>query len=148
MTIELSGPWQQSHIDEFLTGSGLPIRLSCNAADGFPRVVSLWFQYTDNTLFCVTHQSSELIKMLKNNDRVGFDISPNEPPYFGLRGQGTAELSPLGDSPILQNLLQTYVGDTDSSFSQWLLSRSDEEIIISVRPHRLYSWDYRKRMSG
>lgn len=148
MTIDLSGPWQQPQIDEFLIGNNLPVRLSCNASDGFPRVISLWYQYADGTLFCVTHQSSKLIKILKNNNRVGFEISPNEPPYFGVRGQGTAHLQPLADSPILDQLLEKYVGDTDSSFAKWLLSRKAEELIISVRPHRLYSWDYRERMSG
>jgi hypothetical protein len=89
-----------------------------------------------------------LITLLKNNNQVGFEISPNEPPYFGVRGQGTAQLQPLGESPILDDLLEKYVGDTDSSFAQWLISRKAEELIISVRPHRLYTWDYRERMSG
>ncbi|MFT4822466.1 MAG: hypothetical protein ACJAUG_000869 [Halioglobus sp.] len=148
MAIDLSGPWKKPQIDEFLIGNNLPVRLSCNASDGFPRVISLWYQYANDTLFCVTHQSSKLITLLKNNNQVGFEISPNEPPYFGVRGQGTAQLQPLGESPILDDLLEKYVGDTDSSFAQWLISRKAEELIISVRPHRLYTWDYRERMSG
>ena len=148
MTIELSGPWQHQEIDQFLSGSALPVRLSCIASDGFPRVVSLWYQYAADTLYCVTHKSSKLIRLLEINNRVGFEVSPNTPPYCGIRGQGTAELNPLGESSLLQELVTRYVGDTESSFSRWLISRSADEIIVSVTPHRLYSWDYRKRMSG
>jgi nitroimidazol reductase NimA-like FMN-containing flavoprotein (pyridoxamine 5'-phosphate oxidase superfamily) len=148
MAIELSGPWQQQEISEFLDDSALPVRLSCIGGDGFPRVISLWYQYKADTLYCVTHQSSKLIKMLNKNNRVGFEVSPNTPPYCGVRGQGTAAMTALGESSLLQELVDCYVGDADSSFSRWLLSRSAEEIIISVTPHRLYSWDYRKRMSG
>jgi nitroimidazol reductase NimA-like FMN-containing flavoprotein (pyridoxamine 5'-phosphate oxidase superfamily) len=107
MAIDLSGPWKKPQIDEFLIGNNLPVRLSCNASDGFPRVISLWYQYANDTLFCVTHQSSKLITLLKNNNQVGFEISPNEPPYFGVRGQGTAQLQPLGESPILDDLLES-----------------------------------------
>ena len=148
MTIELAGPWQHQQIDQFLGDGALPVRLSCIADDGFPRVVALWYQYRAETLYCVTHKSAKLIRLLENNNRVGFEVSPNTPPYCGIRGQGTAVLTPLGESPLLQELVKRYVGDRDSSFARWLISRSAEEIIVSVAPHRLYSWDYRERMSG
>lgn len=147
MTIKLSGPWDFARIEEFLDESTIPMRLSCNAADGFPRVISLWYGYAADTLYCVTHESSKLVALLQRNHRVAFDVSPDTPPYFGIRGQGSATLEPLGNNPMLENLLTRYVGNLDSRFSQWLLSRSAEEILITIKPHQLYSWDYRQRMS-
>lgn len=147
MTSFLSGPWGQQTLDEFLHNSTLPIRLSSIAADGFPRVVSLWYDYEAPCLVCVTHQSSSLVKLLKNNPRVGFEISPDAPPYYGVRGQATAALEPLGDSDLLKRLITRYVADTSTPFSRWLLSRSAEELVITLTPHRLYSWDYRQRMT-
>jgi nitroimidazol reductase NimA-like FMN-containing flavoprotein (pyridoxamine 5'-phosphate oxidase superfamily) len=147
MDIVLSGPWDFENIETFLTDSTIPVRLSCNAADGFPRVISLWYGYEAQTLYCVTHQSSKLVALLQRNQQVGFDISPDTPPYCGIRGQGTASLQPLGDSPMLEQLLMRYVGNLDSGFSKWLLSRSAEELLITINPHALFSWDYRKRMS-
>jgi hypothetical protein len=147
MTSSLSGPWDQQTLDDFLSNSALPIRLSCVASDGFPRVVSLWYAYDAPCLFCATHESSSLVKLLEKNPRVGFEISPNAPPYYGVRGQATAALEPLGESDLLKRLLTRYVGDTSSPFSRWLLSRSAEELVISLTPNRLYSWDYRQRMS-
>ena len=147
MTSHLSGPWSQQTLDDFLSNSALPIRLSTVAPDGFPRVVSLWYAYDAPRLFCATQASSSLVKLLRKNPRVGFDISPDTPPYYGVRGQATAAMEPLGESDLLKRLLTRYVGDTGSPFSHWLLSRSAEELVISLAPHRLYSWDYRERMS-
>ncbi|MEH6568485.1 MAG: hypothetical protein V7709_05385 [Halioglobus sp.] len=148
MSIKLSGPWDLENINHFLNDSTIPLRLSCNAADGFPRVISLWFAYEAETLYCVTHQSSKLISLLHRDHRVGFDVSPNMPPYFGIRGQGSANLEPLGENRMLEKLLERYVGDLDSPFSQWLLSRSPEEVLVTIKPHQLYSWDYRNRMAN
>ncbi len=146
MAASLSGPWTYQEITDYLLCQEYPIRLSCVGSDGFPRVVSLWYQFTEPCIYCVTHRNSKLAKLLEDNPKVGFEISPNAPPYFGLRGQGSADMQPLGDSPLLENLLQNYVGNTDSDFSRWLLARSSEELMIRIEPHRLYSWDYRKRM--
>ena len=148
MSIKLSGPWSQQEIGSFLNSATLPIRLSTVAGDGFPRVISLWFLYRADKLYCVTHQSSKLVGLLRKNPRVGFEVAPDAPPYYGVRGQGTAELQPLGEDPALKQLVERYVGDTESSFARWLLSRSAEELIITIVPHRLYSWDYRERMAG
>ncbi len=146
MPAELSGPWSQTATDSFLDTCTLPLRLSCVASDGFPRVASMWFHYETGQLLCVTHQNSKVAKILKQNNRVGFEVSPNEPPYYGVRGQGLVAIRPLGDSPLLEDLLARYVGDTNSSFAKWLLGRKDEELILSIAPQRLYTWDYRERM--
>ncbi|MEH6592584.1 MAG: pyridoxamine 5'-phosphate oxidase family protein [Halioglobus sp.] len=147
MTIEISGSWKKAQIESYLGSITLPIRLSCVAADGFPRVVSLWFLYRKDKFYCVTHQSAKLVTLLKHDNRVGFELASDNPPYRGVRGQGIATMSALGEDPALQQLLQRYVGDLESDFSRWLLSRSEDELIISIAPHRLFSWDYRQRMA-
>lgn len=143
---ELSGPWSLATTHAFLDKNTLPLRLSCIANDGFPRVASMWFQHEAGQLLCVTHQNSKVAKILQQNNRVGFEVSPNEPPYFGVRGQGLVSIQELGDSSLLEDLLAGYLGDTRSSFAQWLLGRKDEELILNISPQRLYTWDYRERM--
>lgn len=106
----------------------------------------MWFRYESEQLLCVTHKNSKVAKILKQNNRVGFEVSPNEPPYYGVRGQGLVSIEKLGESTLLEDLLARYVGDTNSSFAQWLLGRKDEELILSISPQRLYTWDYRERM--
>jgi nitroimidazol reductase NimA-like FMN-containing flavoprotein (pyridoxamine 5'-phosphate oxidase superfamily) len=146
MSVALNGPWSHAQIDEYLQASTIPLRLASVASDGFPRVVSVWYRYLQGRLHCVSHRDSKLIGLLRENDRVGFEVAPNEPPYCGVRGQGIAQLSTLGGADDLERLLERYLGGAESSLGDWLLSRSDEEMLISIEPRRMFSWDYRQRM--
>lgn len=146
MTPQLAGPWSNLEIDEYLQSSVFPLRLAFNASDGFPRVVSLWFRYEQGVFYCVSHRDSKLVGLLRENKKVGFEVSTNEPPYCGVRGQGLAELAQQGAGEALALLLERFLDGTESPLGKWLLSRSDDEVLISVQPHRLFSWDYRKRM--
>ncbi|GAB3278944.1 pyridoxamine 5'-phosphate oxidase family protein [Parahaliea aestuarii] len=146
MNAKLKGPWSEQQIADFFAESVFPLRLAAVAPDGFPVVASLWYLLQGDTLHCVSHQDSRLIGLLRDNDRVGFELAPNEPPYHGVRGQGIATLSPLGERDTLEKLLVRYLGDTNSTLAQWLLSRQAEEILIAIKPSRLFSWDYRQRM--
>ena len=148
MAIELGGPWTKAQMEDFLQDSTLPIRLSVVAEDGYPRVISLWYKYEQETLYCVTHRSSKLASLLKGESRIGFEISADAPPYHGIRGQGNATLQPLGSNSTLDDVLMSYMGSLESDFSRWLLSRRAEELLISISPLRFFSWDYRDRMSN
>ncbi|NND66053.1 MAG: pyridoxamine 5'-phosphate oxidase family protein [Halioglobus sp.] len=146
MEPDLSGPWSASEISEYLSRNAFPLRLSCVGEDGFPRVVSVWFRYDDGVFQCVSHRSSQLVRLLERDDRVGFEVGPNEPPYCGVRGQGRVTLSPDTDGAVLTRMLERYLGGTESGLAQWLLSRADGEMLITIDPVRLFSWDYRSRM--
>jgi hypothetical protein len=147
MTADITGPWGQEEVESFFKDALFPMRLGCNAADGFPRVVSLWYQYQDGQLLSVTHRDSKLAALLRRDQKVGFEIAPNTPPYFGVRGQATVTLQDLGDSAALEQLLERYLGSAESDLGNWLLGRSSEEILITMTPFRLYGWDYRQRMA-
>ncbi len=146
MVAVLKGPWSQGEIDEYLTEATVPLRLACLGGDGFPRVVSVWYRYAAGRLYCVSHRDAPLVRLLERGDRVGFEVSPNEPPYRGVRGQGIATLQDGAGGEELAGLLQRYLGGTDSDLAQWLLSRAEEETLITVEPLRLFSWDYSARM--
>jgi nitroimidazol reductase NimA-like FMN-containing flavoprotein (pyridoxamine 5'-phosphate oxidase superfamily) len=145
--MEIKGAWPQDEIYRFLDSSRYPLRLACVGGDGFPRVVSLWYHCAEGKLLCVTHKSAQLAALLDGRDKVGFEVAPNEPPYHGVRGQGTAEMQPLGENSTLEDLLDRYLGRRDSALAQWLLSRSRDELLITITPLRLFSWDYRQRMA-
>lgn len=146
MAVELKGPWDEGQINGFLQETRFPLRLACIGADGFPRVVSVWYAFDGDVFHCVSHRSSQLIGWLEKDARVGFEVGPNEPPYYGVRGQGEVTLSPDEGGQVLRQMLHRYLGGEESSLAQWLLSRADGEMLITVRPSRLFSWDYRDRM--
>lgn len=147
MAIPIKGPWGLPEIEDFLTESALPMRLACIGDDGFPRVVSVWYRYEAPTLLGVTHRDASLVTLLRRNSRVGFEIAPDRPPYRGVRGQGRVQMRALGQDATLQQLLGRYLGGEQSRLAQWLLKRSEDEILLTVKPTRLFSWDYRERMA-
>lgn len=148
MPVSRKGPWSETEIEQFLVERDIPLRLACVGADGFPRVVSVWFLYEGGRFQSVTHQGSQLVTLLRGNDKIGFEIAPDQPPYCGVRGQGVATLSRDGAGEVLDRVLQRYLGGAQSGLAQWLLSRRQEEVLIRIEPTRLFSWDYRDRMSG
>jgi hypothetical protein len=147
MTLEMSGPWSEADVTAFLATAKIPIRLAVIGTDGFPRVVSLWHRFEDRCFYCVTHRDSKLATLLQSNDKVGFEVSPNAPPYHGVRGQGRVSLSAQGGAETLKGHLNRYLGGTSSNLARWLLSRADDELLVTVEVLRLFSWDYRERMS-
>lgn len=146
-TPEIKGPWDAAQVEAFLHGAAWPLRLACTGGDGFPRVVSLWHRYDSGCFYCVTHRDSKLTALLRNNHKVGFEVSPNEPPYHGVRGQGLVSLHEEGGAETLRAHLQRYLGGTDSGLAQWLLSRSEDELLVRVNVIRMFCWDYRERMA-
>ena len=98
MSKSLKGPWSETQIDDFLRESVFPLRLASTAADGYPRVVAVWFYYEQGKFFCVSHRDSQLVALLRANAKVGFEVSPNQPPYCGVRGQGIVTLLEEGNA--------------------------------------------------
>ncbi|MEE4662034.1 MAG: pyridoxamine 5'-phosphate oxidase family protein [Halieaceae bacterium] len=147
-SVVIAGPWDHEQVRQYLDDTTFPLRLACVASDGFPRVVSLWYRYQQGSFYCVTHRDSKLTKLLRRNHKVGFEVSPNEPPYYGVRGQGLVTLAEQGGAAMLQEHLQRYLGGTESGLAQWLLSRAEEELLVQVQVTRMFSWDYRQRMEG
>lgn len=125
-----------------------PLRLAFTDDDDFPRIVSLWFLYIDGVFLCATQESAWVVRHLKARPRVGYEISSNTVPYFGVRGTATVEIFPMGEDPLLERLIKRYLGATDTDFARRLLKNSDSELIFRIKPLKQSSWNYRQRMEG
>ncbi len=144
--VTTKGPWSTGEIEAFLERERSPLRLALNGRDGFPLLASLWFRYADGALWCATHRESLVAKRLAKDPRVAFEVSVNEPPYVGVRGQAAVECLPESGAHELEALLERYLGGTDSSLARWLLSRADAEVALRIRPKWLTAWDFSGRM--
>lgn len=122
------------------------MRLAANTTSGFPVVLSLWFLPEDDELLAAVHRDARIAKRLHKDPRCAFEIAPNEPPYRGVRGQALASLEAEGAFAVLERLLDRYLGSGDSSLGRFLLARAEEELIVRLRPSRIASWDYSRRM--
>jgi nitroimidazol reductase NimA-like FMN-containing flavoprotein (pyridoxamine 5'-phosphate oxidase superfamily) len=129
-----------------LLPSVVPLRLGCADEFGWPVVVSLGYSVENGALWCATPARSRVAQWLAREPRCAFEVAPNDPPYFGVRGQGAAELLPAEGASVLRRLALRYLGGDSSEFARWLLARRVAEVAIRIAPARLASWDFRERM--
>jgi len=135
-----------SELEPFLLETTVPLRLACLDRDGCPRVLSLWYLWRDDALWCATRPEAWVVERLRADPRCGFEIAGDAPPYRGVRGKGRAELLPERGEALLGELVDRYLGGRDGRFARWLLARSAGEMAIRIVPTRTSSWDYSRRM--
>ena len=138
--------WDFSTVETYLSNTNIPCRLSCITGEGFPHVTSLWFKYSSGKLWFSFQQSTKLASWLAEEPRCGFEIAGDNPPYHGVRGRGWAWILKASEQPVLESLIQSYLGTNESPLARWLLSRPETELTLAVTPSWVTSWDYRKRM--
>lgn len=145
---ELSGPWDEDAATAFLQGSTVPIRVATHRPDGSLWLVALWYRYREGGFDCATWANAHVVRYLRDDSQVGFDVSTNDPPYRGVRGNGTASLSPDADKAVLRTLVERYLGDAETPLVRWLLDDAREEVHVRIHPDAMHTWDYTRRMRG
>lgn len=145
--VDPTGPWSRSQLVAELEDLTVPLRLACRTSAGGLWQVTLWFVYRDDRFLCATGRDADVVEFLRTSPAVAFDVSTNEPPYRGVRGNGTATIEPDPEKALLQELLERYLGGTDSPLAQRLLDPDREEVRIEIDPARLVTWDYSDRMA-
>ncbi len=145
-TIAVSSTWNPNQIEHFLRDTKLPARVSCITGDGYPHIMSLWYIFEEEYLFCSVQKKTLISKWLLNNPVCGFEIAGDNAPYMGVRGRGDATIIEAVDKPVLPVLVDKYLGGRTSALSRNLLSKKETELTLRIKPCWLTSWDYSKRM--
>lgn len=140
--------WSAPRVEEFFRSYVAPLRVAVQTESGFPLLLSLWFQYEDGKLLCATKGDSRVAQCLRRDPRCAFELAPNEPPYFGVRGRGKAGLASEGAVELLGGLIDRYLGSRDSDLAGWLLRNAEDEVAISIDIEWMIAWDYSNRMGG
>ena len=109
-------------------------------------MLSLWYRYRDGAFHCATGADADVVGYLEHDASVAFEISDNDPPYRGVRGSGEVSIEPDEDKALLRELLERYLGGTDSPLADRLLAEGREEVRLTVDPTKLYTWDFSERM--
>lgn len=146
-TDSLSGAWDAGETQHFLESSTVPLRVACRTPNDEPWLLSLWYLYRDGALWCATGADADVVRYLRHDDGVAFEVSTDDPPYRGVRGNGTASIEPDSGKELLRELLERYLDGTDSTLARRLLSPDREEVRIRIDPARLYTWDFTERMA-
>lgn len=135
-----------SNVENFLRHIAIPLRLACTTESGWPFVLSLWFLYEDGRFYCATQASARVVKYLRDDPRVAFEVAGDLPPYCGVRGQARAEFDAARGAEILERLLKHYLGGTDSPLARKLLAQRDREVAICLTPVNHFTWNFTARM--
>ena len=143
---EFRGAWDADEVEAFLRMVTVPLRLATHRPDESLWVVTLWYRYEEGSIECATWANADVVRYLRNDAEVAFDVSTNEVPYRGVRGNGTTSLAPDDGKAVLRALVERYLGGMDSGLARWLLDDDREEVRIRIRPRTIYSWDYSDRM--
>ena len=144
--VALTGDFSRDETAAFLDETTVPLRLACHTGDGHPWIVTLWYVHRDGDLYCATSDDAQVVAFVRSDSAVAFDVSTNDPPYRGVRGHGNATVKADPDKTLLREVIERYLGDTDSPLARRLLSPDRDEVRIRITPERLYGWDYTERM--
>ncbi len=147
-SLSSTSAWPASQVERYLQSDLSPLRLAVLDSSGFPLICSLWFIYEEDRILCATTRAAKVARCVEANPKCGFELAPNEPPYFGVRGQGVATVSSVDAMGVLGRLVDRYLGTRDSKFASWLLNREEDEVVLSIEPRWMTSWDFSDRMSA
>ena len=146
--MNVRGMLTQDSVESFLTESTIPVRLGCRTPNDRLWIVALWYRFDGGSIQCATAAQADIVRYLQRNPDVAFDVSTNDPPYRGVRGNGTASVDADPEKEVLRGLLDRYLGGDESPLARRLLSDDRDEVTITVEPESVYGWDYSERMKG
>lgn len=135
------------NVREYMKNSKIPIRLSFQSESGWPMIISLWYDFHDDKIFLATPQSSKVVNYLLKSPRCAFEVSNEDPPYCGVRGQAKVEINEKTGLSTLQQLLDKYLPEgRESAFGKRLLNRKMKEVAIILKPLNFFMWNFKDRM--
>lgn len=141
----VSGPWDAQQVTTWLTGARIPLRLAVLAPRG-PLVVSLWYHFDGDALWCATRDSADVVAHVREDPRVGLEVAPDLPPYRGVRGTGRAEVIAQRGPDALDTMLDRYLDDVNAPLADILRAGADGEVALRIGALTLSSWDFSGRM--
>ncbi len=138
----------RNKIDNSFSELKIPIRIACLKNNGIPIVLSLWYVLIDDKIYCATQKTAKIVSYLKKNPVCGFEIAGDNPPYRGIRGEGTVRILNEEGKRVLSILIEKYLGQKESNLSNFLKNNSKTEVAIEINPQQIHNYDYSKRMKG
>ncbi|MFP4310949.1 MAG: pyridoxamine 5'-phosphate oxidase family protein [Nitriliruptoraceae bacterium] len=142
----VSGPWNRDRVEAWLAAARIPLRLAVLAPRG-PLVVSLWFRFDGESLWCATRAGADVVSYVGADPRVGIEVAGDLPPYRGVRGTGRASLVPEAGAEVLEQLLDRYLDERNEALAERLRAEARTgEVALRVTALRLTSWDFSRRM--
>ena len=130
-------------VAELLAGPNLA-RLSYIGLNGRPRVVPIWFAYTDGEIIMITGPSAEKARALAAGPAVALSIDSATPPYKVLLVQGHATLEPVeGRAPEYPGIVRRYLGPATDAYLAQLRVKRQVRIRVAPISSRVFDFVHR-----
>ena len=124
------------------------MRLATIGGDGSPVIYPVWYHYAKDRLYLFSQKNARKMEDIERNSTVYFSIDTETFPNKGVKGKGTARMisDPSEGVPLVERMLEKYLGDTDSSYPKAMLEsvRKGSAVVVEIRPHYYTVWDYTK----
>lgn len=116
-------------------------RLAYSGLDTRPRVVPIWFAYSDGEIVMITGPRADKVRALEANPAVALTIDDSRPPYKVLLIDGDASLEQVeGIASEYEGIARRYLGGmTDAYMAQLRIKR---QVRIRVRPRSWRVFDF------
>lgn len=142
----VSGPWDRDRVTAWLEQARIPVRLAVLAPRG-PLVVSLWYRFDGEALWCATRDTADVVAHVQADPRVGIEVAGDLPPYRGVRGTGRVEVVPETGVVTLEALLARYLDARNAELAAGLRAAAERgEVALRIAALKLTSWDFSGRM--
>jgi hypothetical protein len=129
-----------------LLASNIPARLAYSWKDGTPRVIPIFFLWSNGELQVYSAPNAPKMRALQNGSRVAITIDSNEWPCKVLMLRGPVDLRRARGTQEIVDIAERYVGTEAANanaeqFANWW----PDGCIISVRPDWVAIIDYVER---
>lgn len=123
------------------------MRLAYTDAQGYPRVVPVWYVIIDGAYCLGTYKNSAKHKAIRHEPRVGWVIDGGEvPKYKGISYYGRSEdiTDAAAREAIYRALGDKYFGTTDDPTFLEIYGKVDDEktVYLKLTPEDGNSWEY------
>ncbi len=117
-----------------LLESRIPARLAWVTQDGTPRVVPIWFIWSDDRLVITTFKRAKKLRDLVEGVVVAVTIDTDEFPYRSLKLRGPVTVRPTeGIADEYRKAAKRYVGDQMAD--KWLAFLDNpDQVVLSIAP--------------
>jgi nitroimidazol reductase NimA-like FMN-containing flavoprotein (pyridoxamine 5'-phosphate oxidase superfamily) len=135
-------------IQHFLANGKIPMRLATVGGDGSPVIYPVWYHYANDRFYVFSRKKARKMEDMERNTTVYFSIDTETFPNKGVKGRATARMiaDPNEGVPIVEEMLEKYLGDTKSSYPKAMIEsvRKGSAVVVEIRPHYYTVWDYTK----
>ena len=129
-----------------LLSSDLLMRLGYIGPSSQPKVVPIWYQYSEGEFIVVTGPKADKVRSLRKRPKVAITIDSDKPPYKVLMVDGLATVEEVdGMAPEYDAIVRKHLGAAADGYLARMKGRVKRQVRIRIQPTGWRILDFVKR---